>query len=146
MADVDAIPLTRREFERALQELTREVEGAGTNPGSYRSESSARCYECMFTTDSTDCFKCTYCQKCQGCTDCTHCHGCTNCHDSKYGVESVNCHHCSYVIRSHNCYGCVFCFGCVGLVKKEFHILNRPFPRKDYFRLVEELKQALGLD
>ena len=31
------------------------------------------------------------------------------------------------------------------LVGKEFHILNRPFPRKTYFKLVAELEAVFGL-
>lgn len=139
------VPLSRRDFERAFNALVKEIDAARENPGSYRSEECVRCYDCMFTTGSTDCFSCTYCGDCEGCSDCTHCHRCTNCHASSYCVDAVNCNKSSYVIHSRNCYECVFCFGCVGLVKKEFHILNQPYPRKVYFQLVAELKDAFGL-
>ena len=141
----DAIPLGRREFEAALSELRRREDARADNPGSYKSDDCTRCFDCMFTTASRDCFACTYCQRCEDCSDCTHCADCSNCHASSYCQRSSNCYKSSYVLLSHNCYACLFCFGCVGLSKKEFHILNMPFKRKVYFELVEQLKQTLGL-
>jgi hypothetical protein len=32
----------------------------------------------------------------------------------------------------------------VGLIKKEFHILNVPYPRKDYFEITERRSAALA--
>lgn len=139
------IPLTKREFERALAELTRAHGASSENPGSYRSEECVRCYGCMFTTGSVECFKCTYCSDCTRCSDCTHCARCDGCHNSSYLRDSTNCLKSSYLTMSRDCYECVFCFGCAGLVGKEFHILNRPFPRKTYFKMVAELEVAFGL-
>ena len=141
-----SIPLGRREFERALDELTRAFERSeDNNPDSYRSENCERCVRCMFTTDSVDCTGCTYCHRCTDCTSCTHCSDCRDCHASSYCRQAHHCTDCSYVVRSSHMKGCVFCFGCVGLVDREFHILNRPFPRKVYFELVAELEEALGM-
>ena len=145
MADEHDIPLNKRDVQRAFDALRADIDAEGRNPGSYRSERCVRCYECMFTTGSTDCFKCTYCTACAQCSDCTHCARCDNCHNTSYSVDSSNCANCSYVLKSRNCYGCVFCFGCEGLVNKEFHILNQRFPRKVYFELVGQLKQAFGI-
>jgi len=39
---------------------------------------------------------------------------------------------------------CTYCFGCVGLVKKEFQILNVRYSRKDYFEITAELTAALA--
>jgi len=33
----------------------------------------------------------------------------------------------------------------VGLVSAEFHILNQPFDRDTYFRLLHDLEKAFGL-
>jgi hypothetical protein len=38
------------------------------------------------------------------------------------------------------CNDCTYCYGCVGLSKKEFHILNVPYDRKAYFALVKQLQ------
>lgn len=139
------IPLTRAEFDRALDALRRQVQADPANPASYQSDSSTRCFGCMFTTESSDCFHCTYCHQCRDCSDCTHCTRALNCHASSYCVDATSCHKCTYVLLSSHCYECVFCFGCVGLVKKEFYILNRPFKRQVYFKIVAELKAAYGL-
>ena len=139
------IPMTRAGFERALRDLQKEAANTPDNPGSYRSEGCTRCSGCMFTTDSTDCFGCTYCAECVRCSSCTHCTRCEDCYDSSYCVESRYCGRSSYLLFSEHCFDCVFCFGCVGLVKKEFHILNQPFSRKEYFERLEELKAEFGL-
>lgn len=138
------IPTNRREFEAALQALLATHARIQDNPASYRSDGE-RCYECMFTTGSRDCYKCTYCSGCSSCTNCTHCRECAHVHASSYCVQSSNLSGCSYVVLSQNCYDCVFCFGCVGLVKKEFHILNQPFKRDMYFKIVAKLEAAFGL-
>ena len=141
----EEIPMDRRAFERALRELQQQVKASSENPGAYRSDNCVRCYHCMFTTKSEDCFHCTYCTECVECSQCTHCRSCRSCHESSYCVNSQNCSKCSYLILCENCSECVFCFGCVGLVKKEFHILNQPFRRDEYFRMLEKLKKAFGI-
>jgi hypothetical protein len=139
------IPLRQSEFEAELRKLVQDYGRSQESPGSYRSEKSMRCFDCMFTTASQDCYKCTYCEACSACTGCTHCRECTSVHASSYCVRSSQLSGCTYVLMSQNCYDCVFCFGCVGLVKKEFHILNRPFKRDEYFKLVAKLEAAFGL-
>jgi len=141
----EEIPLTRREFERLMGELFEEAGASTESPRSFRSDGSVRCFDCMFTTSSTDCFQCTYCDGCTSCTDCTKCRGCENCHESSYCTNASHCTRSQYVQLSRNCYGCTFCFGCVGLVGNEFPILNRPYPKKVYFQMVAELAKAFGL-
>lgn len=138
------IPTDKHEFDRHLAVLFEGADHLRDNPGSYRSEECVRCYDCMFSTRSTQCYQCTYCADCESCNNCTHCKWCRHCDGSNYCVESMHCSGCSYVIMSRYCYDCVFCFGCVGLVKKEFHILNQPFRRDEYFRIVKELKATYG--
>ena len=43
--------------------------------------------------------------------------------------------HSAYLVLSRNLSDCNYCFGCVGLSKKDFHILNVAFPRKEYFEI-----------
>lgn len=140
-------PLDRREFERVFRDLRQHVLQSQTeeNPGSHRCERCQRCTQCMFTTDSVDCFSCTYCSHCTNCTNCTHCSGCQDCHQSSYCVNSHNLSACSYVIMSEHCHECIFCFGCVGLLKKEFHILNQKYSRDAYFKMVAKLKVEFGI-
>lgn len=146
MSMSDEIPRGRRQFEQALAALKREHSADKSNPGSYGCVDCERCYHCMFTTGSTDCFYCTYCTDCVSCTHCTHCRECEECHNSSYCTRSKNCTNSSYLILCQECEECVFCFGCVGLVKKEFHILNQRFSRDQYFRIVAELKASFGIE
>ena len=47
-------------------------------------------------------------------------------------------------MRSVGCSDCTYCFGCVGLVGKDFHILNEPYGRTEYFAMVSTLSRDLG--
>ena len=46
---------------------------------------------------------------------------------------------------SRNLSDCTYCFGCVGLTKKDFYILNVGFSRQEYFELTKRLKKELGI-
>ena len=72
-------------------------------------------------------------------------------------MESKSCHACAYCVQCENCTGsaylilcrslqdCNYCFGCVGLSKKDFHILNVPFSRTEYFKVTNRLRKELGI-
>ena len=60
-------------------------------------------------------------------------------------MNSENCANSAYVYFSRNLSDCTYCFGCVGLAKKDFHILNVAFNRTEYFELVHKLKRELGV-
>jgi hypothetical protein len=145
MSNDDAIPLNKRLFEGALDKLISALDSRDYNPGSYKSKGSTGCLESMFTQASHRCYQCTYCERCAGCSRSTHCHDCEGCHNSSYCVHSAGLVGCSYVVLSQSCFDCIFCFGCVGLVNKEFHILNRAFSKDAYFRLLEKLEPLFGL-
>ena len=51
----------------------------------------------------------------------------------------------SYLVRSIECSDCTYCFGCVGLSKKDFHLLNQPYDRRTYFALTQKLMRDLRL-
>ncbi|MAF80379.1 hypothetical protein CL629_04875 [bacterium] len=38
-----------------------------------------------------------------------------------------------------NCKGCSYCFGCVGLRNKQYHIFNKPYSKENYTKKLEEL-------
>jgi hypothetical protein len=44
-----------------------------------------------------------------------------------------------------DCTECNYCFGCVGLSRKDFHILNEKYSRADYFRIVGALTKTLRI-
>jgi hypothetical protein len=48
-------------------------------------------------------------------------------------------------VRCASLSGCQYCFGCVGLSGKDFHVLNEPYDRKTYFALIARLAKELAL-
>jgi len=52
----------------------------------------------------------------------------------------------AYLVRSVGCSGCNYCFGCVGLSRRDFHILNKPYARATYFATVSRLARELRIE
>jgi hypothetical protein len=140
------VPVTRRDFEAELSRLIRLHQGSEENPGSVRCQLCRACVSCMFCVDCEACHRCTHCTRCRGSSHLTHCVECTGCHDCAYCERCEQCAGSSYLVLSRGCSDCTYCFGCVGLSKKDFHILNRPYTRSEYFRIIEPLRRALGLE
>lgn len=38
------------------------------------------------------------------------------------------------------CHNCQYCFGCIGLRNKKYHIFNKPYPEKDYWQELDKIK------
>ena len=72
--------------------------------------------------------------RCTGCLACQHC------------LESERCIGSAYVVRSIGCSGCTYCFGCVGLARRDFHILNEPYDRATYFEITRRLARELRIE
>jgi hypothetical protein len=51
----------------------------------------------------------------------------------------------AYLVKCVGLSGCTYCFGCVGLSKKDFHILNEPYDRTAWFAKVAELRRAMRI-
>jgi hypothetical protein len=87
-----------------------------------------------------------------------------NCYDcywmSGYGTgalmyESVSigrCYNCNFCLMArvcrdceflYECFSCDHCFLCVYLKNKEYHILNQPYSKEEYFQKVSEIKAYL---
>ncbi|MFA5773344.1 MAG: zinc-ribbon domain containing protein [Candidatus Paceibacterota bacterium] len=45
----------------------------------------------------------------------------------------------NYMYYSNTCYNSKNCFGCFGLRNKEYHILNKPYPKDEYEKLVPQI-------
>lgn len=135
----------KRAFNDSLNRLVQNFTAGADNPGGYGLEDCERCTECMFCSGCNSCYQCTHC------TDCELCNRCSHCTDSKvltgcaYTTQSEHCTNSAYLVLSRNCSDCNYCFGCVGLSKKDFHILNVPFSRQQYFEIVRRLRRELGL-
>jgi hypothetical protein len=65
--------------------------------------------------------------------------GCSHC------IDSERCTQGAYLVRCVGLSACSYCFGCVGLSHKDFHILNEPYDRSTYFAITSKLTQAMRL-
>lgn len=137
--------LDRRTFQEDLARLTQGFSSDAGNPGSYACENCTRCASSMFCKGCDSCYQCNYCIDCELCNNCTHCVGSKQLHGCAYSVQSENCTNSAYVVLSRNLSDCTYCFGCVGLTKKDFYILNVPFDRKEYFEVTKKLRRELDL-
>ncbi len=64
-------------------------------------------------------------------------------------LQSTNCiagvyiMYCNEVHYSDSCYNCASCFGCVGLNKKNYFILNKEYSKEEYLKLKEEIVEKM---
>ncbi|MDP3710786.1 MAG: hypothetical protein Q8R29_03655 [bacterium] len=71
-------------------------------------------------------------------------------HHGELGYENVLCNdfyklffsgfseECSESAFLWDCRGCSYCFGCVGLRNKQYHIFNKPYSKEEYFSKIKE--------
>lgn len=101
-------------------------------------EDCAYCYECMQIKDSFDAFEsgfnCELQYETHGCNRTNRSQFCSVCYDGSYLT------YCDLSHNSHNL------FGCVGLKKNEFCILNKQYSPEEYeklrVKLIEHMKQT----
>jgi hypothetical protein len=127
------------ELEDEYARLVRDFGASEKNLGSYRSEGCAGSMYLMFCTGCRSCYRCTHCQDCDATTSSGHCIRCVGCHGCSHCEDALACTQSAYLLRCSFCSECNYCLGCVGLQKKEFHILNQPYTRSEYFAIVKEL-------
>ena len=137
--------LSRREFLARYEALRKAHAGSTENINSFNCTDCRHCANCMFCKGCETCYRCNYCEGCTDCSNCNQCRGCTNCHTCNHCVDCEACVGSAYLVLCSNCSDCSYCFGCVGLQKQDFSILNVPYPRTEYFRIVERLKRELGI-
>lgn len=53
------------------------------------------------------------------------------------------CARCSDIEYCENLIECQNCFGCISLHRKQYHILNKPYSKEDYFKKISEIKNQL---
>lgn len=133
----------------AFEKLYRELESSEA-----RRRENANCIECTdcvacqgstFCKDSARLSRCHYCVRCELCLESSHCRDSrllVACHHS---IDCESCTRSSYLVRSVALSDSSYCFGCVGLSGKDFHILNRPYDRTTYFEVTRRLAKELGL-
>lgn len=68
---------------------------------------------------------------------------CSDMYDTKYAVYSFRCRFSEYL---HRCVDVENCFGCVGLKKKKFCILNKQYSEEEYKTLRQKLIEKMKAD
>lgn len=137
--------MNRSEFEAELRRLLQATDSRTDNERCVECAGCERCVDSTFCKSSKGLVRCHYCVESQRCWDSTHCRSsrelllCNHCTSSERCVQSTQ------LVRCVDCTGCNYCFGCVGLVKKDFHILNKPYDRSAYFALTAALARELGV-
>lgn len=84
--------------------------------------------------DSWDIFVLEYSELCY---DLSSCYKLNNCNFCFSCWESNDLEFCEWVSNSQNC------FGCVSLHRKEYHLLNQPYSKDEYFKKTAEIKDQL---
>lgn len=107
----------------------------------YMGFSIEKCEDCMYVYDEVvglkDCVDCTHMQNNQLCYNLMSAADCYNVDSSWWAVNCRDSKYC-FCIQ-----GCSDCFGCVYLQRKQYHILNKPYKKEEYFKLVMELEGDL---
>jgi hypothetical protein len=92
---------------------------------SFEVDKSNDCCDVSFTEYAELCYECFSSYKLKNANFCTIC------------WESSDLEYCFSVFRSRHCFGSVF------LNHKEYHILNKPYSKDDYFKKKAEIKDQL---
>ncbi|MBI4994887.1 hypothetical protein HZC21_04575 [Candidatus Peregrinibacteria bacterium] len=98
------------------------------------------CQDCGYIEECKqlhDCWDNTILEESQFCYQISSSHILNNCNFCFQCLSSNDCEFCEFVMNSRNC------FGCISLNRKEYHILNRPYPKEEYFKRVSEIKTEL---
>ncbi|MFC1788101.1 hypothetical protein ACFLZY_02675 [Patescibacteria group bacterium] len=80
---------------------------------------------------------CAFCAEASGSQEIYYCSAATNSFLCKFSLWVSRCKELEYSI---DCYDCEYCFGCVGLRKKQFCIFNKQYSEEDYWKKVDEIK------
>ena len=134
-----------KEFKKRLEELRHAFDNDPVNTKGYNLKGCTRCTNCVFCTDCDRCYRCSYSRDCTNCTNLTNCLSCTGCHHLANSVECESCTNSAFIYLSRDLTECNYCFGCVGLSRKDFHILNERYDRSSYFKIVNQLTKTLRL-
>lgn len=142
----------RREFERHVAEDAIHRENLNTkcvnSTGNYLTECK-NCRECYFYETSENCayiFRGLGNKDSQDSTGIWKAELVYNICQLTDGYRFLNSNYCTSCRDSEYldyCIECESCFGCVGLQKKKFHILNKPYPEPEYRKLVSKIKDDM---
>ena len=143
-----------RPFFEQFKELWDEVPKIGLlvlgdNENSDFSHDAYRLKNCYLTFDGEQAFDCMYGETfvlIKNCIDffqlinSENCYECLRCEEC-YGLHfSAFCNNCSDSYFLRDCHGCRNCFGCCNLRQKEYHILNKPYSKEEYFKKLKSFQ------
>ena len=112
---------------------------AGDNKNCYLifdTDGSADCCYSETLIDSKNCIDCTYVGASEICYECVNC---SNLYNVFYSNDCGNCRD-SYFLD--HCTGCSNCFACSNLIRKEYHIYNKPYSKEEYFAQIGKIDLA----
>jgi len=110
-------------------------------------ENDKSCYECYFLQKSENCRYCFRGYDDKEIIDSVGCMSLEKCgngvmdqlggYNNICNLYTTSCRYSTYL---DNCEECEYCFGCVGLRKKKYCILNKQYTEEEYKILVEKIK------
>lgn len=146
---------SRQEIEKLKKEFWQHVQQDAVHRQNYNLQTvnstgnflnnDKNCYECYFIEDSENCRYCfrgrvKECIDVIGALDGEKC-ALTSMDQLAYGnlcnLYTTSCRYSAYL---DNCEECEYCFGCVGLHKKKYCILNKQYAKEEYESLIEKIK------
>ncbi len=104
------------------------------------------CYMIFAANDNEDCYYGTYLHRSKNLVDCFFtfdsewCYECIDCYRCHRLLQSQFCEGCSESAYLFSCKSCTDCIGCVNLVQKQYHVLNKPYPKEEYLKIKEQLR------
>jgi hypothetical protein len=137
--------VTKEEFLTEYQQLVGAYVEGSDNVGCVECSDCKGCRDCVFCKGCVRCYRSRYSNDCAESLLLTHCERCRDCRSLAYCQDCDHCGDSNYLVYCRSCFECDYCFGCVGLARQDFCILNKKYSRSEYFRQVAELRQALGL-
>ncbi len=134
-----------RQFKKRLQQLEKEFADDAANTAGHQLKNCERCTHCVFCDGCVRCYRCNHCTDCESSSHLTHCVRSKSCHHTANSIDCTACTSSAFLVMCSDMTECNYCFGCVGLARKDFHILNEPYGRSEYFKIVKTLKKQLGI-
>lgn len=142
------------QIEPLLRSVPRNAMYGENNEGSY-GDNIRNCKNSFWIFDSFGLHDCYYTYNgddAKNLYDVTHLGWAEDCFEIMSGGNLYTCMFCSGCWYSNNLTYCELvynsrdCFGCVGINHKEFHILNQPYSKDDYFKRIAEIKDQMKRD
>lgn len=111
------------------------------------------CYDGVRVFDASDAKNCAYVADVKDPIDCQDCNNAyfkpERCYNVMGTLNTNNSIACVYpmdssrISYSDSCYNCSDCFGCVGLNKKNYHILNKEYSPEEYQKIAAKIIESM---